>query len=53
MDEECGVEQKAFFKVDLNCIFVFLVLFKDGGYGVSLRFRLLVSGVNRGNEDIG
>ena len=31
--------------------FVFLVLFKDGGCRVSLRFHLFVSGVNQGNEE--
>ena len=31
--------------------FVFLVLFKDGGRRVSLRFHLFVSGVNQGNEE--
>ena len=32
-------------KVDWKCIFLFLVLFKDGGHGVSPRFHLFVSGV--------
>ena len=31
-------------------LFVFLVLFKDGGRRVSLRFHLFVSDVNQGNE---
>ena len=31
--------------------FVFLVLFKDGGCWVSLRFHLFVSDVNQGYEE--
>ena len=33
--------------------FVFLVLFKDGGRRVSLRFYLFVSDVNQGNKEAG
>ena len=46
-----GVEQKVLFKVSWNRIFLFLVLFKNGGRGLSSRFHLFVSGVNQGNEE--
>ena len=32
--------------------FVFLILFKDGGRRVSLRFYLFVSNVNQGNKTL-
>ena len=33
--------------------FVFLIVFKDGGCRVSLRFHLLVSDANLGNKEVG
>ena len=48
-----GVEQKVFVGPTEIVSFVFLVVFKDGGFRVNPGFRLFVSDVNQGNEDAG
>ena len=47
------MEQKVFVGPTEIVSFVFLVVFKDGGFRVNPGFRLFVSDVNQGNEDAG
>ena len=48
-----GVEQKVFVGPTEIVSFVFLVVFKDGGFRVNPGFHLFLSDVNQGNEDAG
>ena len=47
------MEHKGLFGVGSNRIFLFLVLLKNGGRGVSPRFYLFFSGVTHRNEEAG